>query len=317
MALQIMGGAPAQQPQKEDAWDRVAKALGVVNQVTGTALNVAQFQEALANNKLKRQQAEQVAVDQKTTRDELVRKKAGIKTPGEFQDIQLSGNMAPAKEGEPGAIPVQVEGPDGSPLIQFVKSTKGKPTENQDKNLALRGRQVVAAEERNKLEREKLAQEITVSKQKADMAQREQRASQATIKANLENLDGVIGSLSSGKVKTGGAQALIPGSKARAIISPEVQDVRDRVVNIVFQSLKAALGGQFTQKEAEQLVDSELNLSLGNEYNIPRLQRLRERIAAASGDPNLAVQLKSSSGTQADDKTKQEALKILKQRGAI
>ena len=60
----------------------------------------------------------------------------------------------------------------------------------------------------------------------------------------------------------------------RAILNPEAQDAIDRVGSVVQRSLREVLGGQFAQKEGEQLVKRAYNPSLKPEQNAARLRAL-------------------------------------------
>ena len=60
----------------------------------------------------------------------------------------------------------------------------------------------------------------------------------------------------------------------RALTNPDAQDAIDRVGSVVQRSLREILGGQFAQKEGEQLVRRAYNPSLPPEQNAARLRAL-------------------------------------------
>lgn len=60
----------------------------------------------------------------------------------------------------------------------------------------------------------------------------------------------------------------------RAITNPDAQDAIDRVASVVQRSLREILGGQFAQKEGEQIVSRAYNPSLPPEKNAARLRAL-------------------------------------------
>ena len=55
-------------------------------------------------------------------------------------------------------------------------------------------------------------------------------------------------------------------------------DLTDRVNNVVQQSLKTILGGQFSEKEADRLIASYYNPALPEKFNQKRLAELRTQL---------------------------------------
>ena len=95
---------------------------------------------------------------------------------------------------------------------------------------------------------------------------------------NLKNLSAKLDILISGdKNVSGPILGQVPEGN-RAITNPDsvafIGDIRD----VVFQSLRATLGAQFTEKEGERLVAAAFDARLSEEENYKRLQRLVEKI---------------------------------------
>jgi hypothetical protein len=104
----------------------------------------------------------------------------------------------------------------------------------------------------------------------------EQGGSQVALE-NILGLESVRLDLVSGVVKTGTLLELIPSDMVRDAIRPIAnkrgQQAVDAVRNVIFKSLKAILGGAFTEREGENLVKNAYNPALSNELNADRLAR--------------------------------------------
>jgi hypothetical protein len=83
----------------------------------------------------------------------------------------------------------------------------------------------------------------------------------------------------------------------RALFNPTGQDALDKVRGVIFQSLKATLGGQFAEKEGIRLVEAAYNPKLGAEQNIDRLGALLRRTQAAATAKDAAAQYFHAKGT--------------------
>jgi hypothetical protein len=62
----------------------------------------------------------------------------------------------------------------------------------------------------------------------------------------------------------------------RALLQPIKEDAVNNVMGVVFQSLRATLGAQFTQREAERLVAAAYNPKLTEQQNLTRLERAKK-----------------------------------------
>ena len=70
----------------------------------------------------------------------------------------------------------------------------------------------------------------------------------------------------------------------------EVNNALDLVRAVVFQSLKKTLGGQFTEREAERLVEATYNPSLPPEVNLKRIMALKSKMIETFRSQQRAVQ---------------------------
>ena len=95
---------------------------------------------------------------------------------------------------------------------------------------------------------------------------------------NLKNLSAKLDILISGDKNVSGPILGQVPEGIRAITNPDsvafIGDIRD----VVFQSLRATLGAQFTEKEGERLVAAAFDARLSEEENYKRLKRLVEKI---------------------------------------
>lgn len=101
----------------------------------------------------------------------------------------------------------------------------------------------------------------------------------ADAEKNLEQLDGVISELEGGASVSGPFQGQFPDS-VRAATNPQALDIKDRIDQLAQSNLRLVLGGQFAQKEGEQLIKREYNPLLPEEKNLERLKRLRDQVAS-------------------------------------
>lgn len=92
---------------------------------------------------------------------------------------------------------------------------------------------------------------------------------------NWSRLDTATKSLEKGLVKTGSFFEKMPFAEAtRGRFRENVANLMDQVQGVVYQSLKATLGAQFTEKEAQRLVASYVNPQLDTATNATRLRML-------------------------------------------
>jgi hypothetical protein len=101
------------------------------------------------------------------------------------------------------------------------------------------------------------------------------------VESNIQVYDSIIRDLKAGNISIGGIAEFVPDmggfrDSTRAFFNSSNQDAVDRVRLVVYQSLKAILGGQFSKDEANRLAASAYNPQLsgteGIEDNILRLE---------------------------------------------
>ena len=108
----------------------------------------------------------------------------------------------------------------------------------------------------------------------------------STEQTYLENLKGVRDVLTvaekSGDSITGVSQGILSQYPAlQAYFNPEGAVVQDRRASVAQLSLKAILGGQFSEREGELLIQRSYNPLLSEAENVERLTQLINRIEKA------------------------------------
>jgi len=106
--------------------------------------------------------------------------------------------------------------------------------------------------------------------------------------SNIANLENKLGLLLRGANVSGPEYAFIPEG-LKPVLVPGSEGFRDEISDIVFQSLRATLGAQFTEREGQRLVAATFNQNLPEEYNIPRLQRLLAKTKAIYNDKQTKI----------------------------
>ena len=96
--------------------------------------------------------------------------------------------------------------------------------------------------------------------------------------SNINKLSGIIESLDTGDIETGGFINKLPAfsDQMRVVFDESGQDAVDRIRGVAFQSLRATLGAQFTENEAKNLVATYFNPALSSDMNMQRLSEFSE-----------------------------------------
>jgi hypothetical protein len=110
----------------------------------------------------------------------------------------------------------------------------------------------------------------------------------ATASGDIAKVTAILDRLESGEPLTGPVIGSIPDN-LRAIISPESQQAKDIIGGVVQKNLRAILGGQFAQKEGEQLVKRAYNEQLRPEQNAARLRVLLMELESANANKKRMV----------------------------
>jgi len=123
--------------------------------------------------------------------------------------------------------------------------------------------------------------------------------------ANLGRYDQVLTAmLTEGSFTGGFIEKFIPNAagfkeKARTLFNPTGQAALDNVASVVMQSLKDILGGAFSEREGQRLIDAAYNPGLGPEENARRLLRARNIIAVALQEQDKMYQYYVDNGNLA------------------
>lgn len=118
----------------------------------------------------------------------------------------------------------------------------------------------------------------------------------ADIDKLVEQLNDSLSALRSGEDITGAWTGLIP-EFAEAAIIPSSVAAREAVEEVAQRNLREVLGGQFAQKEGEQLIRRAYNPKLSEEENAKRVGRLIEQIKSAVAQKRSAIDYFKKKGT--------------------
>ena len=105
--------------------------------------------------------------------------------------------------------------------------------------------------------------------------------------------------LATGRENVSGKDIALTPDKLKPILHPQATGFLDEVSDIVFQSLKATLGAQFTEQEGKRLVAATFNQALPEELNLPRLQRLLAKIKSVYQSKQDAIDYYNQNNTLA------------------
>ena len=115
--------------------------------------------------------------------------------------------------------------------------------------------------------------------------------------SNITNLDNKLARLSTGQENVSGMDIGMTPESLRPFVHPDATGFLDEVNDIVFQSLRATLGAQFTAEEGKRLVAATFNQALPEEFNTPRLQRLSAKIKSIYQSKQDAIDYFNEKGT--------------------
>lgn len=116
------------------------------------------------------------------------------------------------------------------------------------------------------------------------------------IEKQIDQLEGAVKELESGKELTGSFTGNIPDI-LQTSINPEAVSVREEVEEVVQRNLRLILGAQFTEKEGERLIARAYNPRLSEEENAKRVKRLMEQMKKAAKAKQRAARYFEENGT--------------------
>ena len=107
------------------------------------------------------------------------------------------------------------------------------------------------------------------------------RGGGADFSANVAQINTVLQKLESGEELTGKTKGILNNLGLLGLISPEAENAKEMVQEVVQRNLKVILGAQFAQKEGEQLISRAYNPTLSPETNSRRLRKLYQQMEIA------------------------------------
>lgn len=123
-------------------------------------------------------------------------------------------------------------------------------------------------------------------------------------RANIDKLDGAIKALESPATvaASGPIVGLVPEKVRKPFTTDATMAIQKDIEQVVQESLKAILGAQFAQKEAEQLLSRSFDTSLSEEANAKRVKGLKAQLENALAARTAAVEYFQKHGTLAGSK---------------
>lgn len=118
------------------------------------------------------------------------------------------------------------------------------------------------------------------------------------IEKNLKLLESAITDLESGKAedRSGGVSGMI-GDRAMDLGNPKASATRDKIRSAVQGSLKQILGGQYTEKEGQDIFNRAYNPRLSNSENIRRVKAELDYLRDLSTSKDSAAKYFAERGT--------------------
>jgi hypothetical protein len=118
---------------------------------------------------------------------------------------------------------------------------------------------------------------------------------QQTAYSNLQALGELIKDLENPNKNLTGP--LIGNLPYRSFTAPQSRDAEDRAGRVIQQGLKAVLGGQFAEREAQQLIERSYNRRLDESFNVDRLKSTYNDILRRAQMNDQAANYLSEHGT--------------------
>jgi len=164
-----------------------------------------------------------------------------------------------------------------------------------------RGAYSPAAVEARRIASSKGGLDLTAGEEKADQAFANKAVAwkggeKQQAESNIQNLENKIALLGKGANVSGPQYAFIPEG-LMPVVAPGSTAFKDEISDIVFQSLRSTLGAQFTQREAERLINATFNQDLEEKYNLPRLQRLLAKTKSIYNGKQSEMDFYTDTGT--------------------
>jgi hypothetical protein len=120
---------------------------------------------------------------------------------------------------------------------------------------------------------------------------------QATALTSLAKLRDVIEELEDPNSQRGGAYMAMMPEGMKPLLAPNTVNTKEMAESVVQSSLKAVLGGQFAQKEADALFARTYNPALSDEVNAERLKRLYNEMVNRAAINESAARYADQYGT--------------------
>lgn len=122
------------------------------------------------------------------------------------------------------------------------------------------------------------------------------------IKGNIQSLEDIKKDIQDNKDMFTGildtaVESLGGSDLIRSALNPKLQSVKDRLEKVIQQDLRKTLGAQFTEKEAERLMERSFNPKLSAQENIDRIQGVIDTVKGRQQEQERAAKYFEKKGT--------------------
>lgn len=260
----------APKEEKESTFDKIAKALSLAQSLTGTAMNVVNFKEALASNATAKQQRERIARSQDPLSDESQTARQTITGVG----IEVPENLT-EEQAE------KQYGPIGKLALEQKQAQSQKPISPLDQEKLNLEREKIAAMRAGNLDTKSFRMDglqdkkvLALSKGIEDLIEPAQ---------TLKNIDALVGGIENYNEETddipgAGATGFLP----KPLLSKEGAEIKTNVKGLVNQLLKIRSGSAVTPQEAARVAEEIGSASTDRDLMLG-LSRLKQLMALRTG----------------------------------
>lgn len=126
------------------------------------------------------------------------------------------------------------------------------------------------------------------------------------LQQKIKGLEEIKQGLSKTDTASGPIVGLLPKS-VRDIVTPQGAAFQDRLLSTIQETLRQTLGGQFTEREAQQLFERAYNPRLSEEENIKRVEKVINELSAKGKATGEAARYFEEAGTLSGFKGASEA----------
>jgi hypothetical protein len=184
--------------------------------------------------------------------------------------------------------------------MQDMEAQKEMNTQDRELNNSLKRQQLRELQNKRNMPKLSEAQKVYDRESAKELAKFEVGGGVATVNKNKGLLQNAISKLGEEGDIAGGFSTKLPwfgDDKQQDWVNPDMAGVRDDIRSAIQGSLKATLGGQFTEKEAEQMFARAFNPRLSDDENIRRAKSVMFELDGIADNKSAASKYLKENGT--------------------